>query len=400
MNSQTEVIAYGSIGLLGLAKLSGFSLVTSVSLPIVSVGAIGLGSIYGIYRIVTKNSRYMKEEKNKIEQMFIGAGIKNKKDEVPTLVNIYKGEYEDIYSFIKPNGFSTVDFKNKEITIREYFSTDNVEFESNGDFINIRVTTATLPTFIPFQMPKPQKDVVVSLGRDIKGNDVQLNLNKNPNVLISGMTGSGKSVCTNTIVTQLYCNYKDVEIYLIDMKSVELNIYKDLKQTKEYTNKLEGARKIVKELLDECNRRNDLFNRYKVKELSEYNKKVSPKDRLNPIVCIIEEAVRLMADKDLNKDLAELGFICRSCSISIITNIQRPTAKLFNPDLKASLTNVIGFRTTNRKNSEVITDTTLLATLRGKGNGMLFNEDVDRIEFQGYYLDEKDIEKLLKKYCE
>lgn len=176
-------------------------------------------------------------------------------------------------------------------------------------------------------------------------------------------------------------------------------MYADLPQTRKYTNKLEGAKEIIKELLDECNRRNELFNKLKVKKLSDYNKKVSPKEKLSPIVLIIDEAVRLMNDKDLNKDIAELGFICRSCEISILLNIQRPTAKLLNPDIKASLTNIIGFRTINRRNSEIICDTDVLAKLRGKGNGMLFNEDNDGIEFQGYYLDENNIEKYLKEYC-
>ena len=80
-------------------------------------------------------------------------------------------------------------------------------------------------------------------------------------------------------------------------------------------------------------------------------------------------------------------------------NIQRPTSKLLNPDIKASLTNIIGFRTINRKNSEIICDSTILASLRGKGHGVLFNEDNDGVEFQGYYLDENDIEKYLNKYC-
>ena len=226
-----------------------------------------------------------------------------------------------------------------------------------------------------------------------------LNLSKCPNVMISGCTGSGKSVNTNVIATQLYCNYPNVEIYLVDMKCVELGVYADLPQTKKYTNKLEGAKEIIKELLDECDRRNKLLNKMKVKKLSDYNKKVSPNKKLNPIILIIDEAVRLMGDKDLNKDIAELGFICRSVEISILLNIQRPTSKLLNPDIKASLTNIIGFRTINRKNSEIICDSTVLASLRGKGHGMLFNEDNDGVEFQGYYLDENDIEKYLNKYC-
>ncbi len=395
---------YAIVGGMGLLALSGLSVPTIPLLPI-GIGVVGLGSLYGCYMIATKeerkNKRLLEEKKDELERFFIGAGIKNKEGETPILANIWENEYETIYSFIRPIGFSTHILESNDIAIKEYFNTNNVKFESNGDFINIIVSTTELARFIPFNIPKVKNknEVIVSLGRDIRGKDVELNLSKCPNVMISGCTGSGKSVNTNVIATQLYCNYPNVEIYLVDMKCVELGVYADLPQTKKYTNKLEGAKEIIKELLDECDRRNKLLNKMKVKKLSDYNKKVSPNEKLNPIVLIIDEAVRLMGDKDLNKDIAELGFICRSCEISILLNIQRPTSKLLNPDIKASLTNIIGFRTINRKNSEIICDSTVLATLRGKGHGVLFNEDNDGVEFQGYYLDENDIEKYLNKYC-
>lgn len=395
---------YAIVGGIGLLALSGLSVPTIPLLPI-GIGVVGLGSLYGCYMIATKeerkNKRALEEKKDELERFFIGAGIKNKEGETPILANIWENEYEIIYSFIRPIGFSTHILESNDIAIKEYFNTNNVKFESNGDFINIIVSTTELARFIPFNIPKVKNkdEVIVSLGRDIRGKDVELNLSKCPNVMISGCTGSGKSVNTNVIATQLYCNYPNVEIYLVDMKCVELGVYADLPQTKKYTNKLEGAKEIIKELLDECDRRNKLLNKMKVKKLSDYNKKVSLNEKLNPIVLIIDEAVRLMGDKDLNKDIAELGFICRSCEISILLNIQRPTSKLLNPDIKASLTNIIGFRTINRKNSEIICDSTVLASLRGKGHGMLFNEDNDGVEFQGYYLDENDIEKYLNKYC-
>ena len=396
--------AYTIVGGISLLALSGLSIPTIPLLPI-GIGVVGLGSLYGCYMIATKeerkNKRLLEEKKDELERFFIGAGIKNKEGETPILTNIWENEYETIYSFIRPIGFSTHLLESNDIAIKEYFNTNNVKFESNGDFINIIVSTTKLARFIPFNIPKikNEDEVIVSLGRDIRGKDVVLNLSKCPNVMISGCTGSGKSVNTNVIATQLYCNYPNVEIYLVDMKCVELGVYADLPQTKKYTNKLEGAKEIIKELLDECDRRNKLLNKMKVKKLSDYNKKVSPNEKLNPIVLIIDEAVRLMGDKDLNKDIAELGFICRSVEISILLNIQRPTSKLLNPDIKASLTNIIGFRTINRKNSEIICDSTVLASLRGKGHGVLFNEDNDGVEFQGYYLDENDIEKYLNKHC-
>ena len=395
---------YAIVGGMGLLALSGLSVPTIPLLPI-GIGVVGLGSLYGCYMIATKeerkNKRVLKEKKDELERFFIGSGIKNKEGETPILANIWENEYETIYSFIRPIGFSTHILESNDIAIKEYFNTNNVKFESNGDFINIIVSTTELARFIPFNIPKIKNkdEVIVSLGRDIRGKDVVLNLSKCPNVMISGCTGSGKSVNTNVIATQLYCNYPNVEIYLVDMKCVELGVYADLPQTKKYTNKLEGAKEIIRELLDECDRRNKLLNKMKVKKLSDYNKKVNPNEKLNPIILIIDEAVRLMGDKDLNKDIAELGFICRSCEISILLNIQRPTSKLLNPDIKASLTNIIGFRTINRKNSEIICDSTVLASLRGKGHGVLFNEDNDGVEFQGYYLDENDIEKYLNKYC-
>lgn len=398
--NNSEKLIYTLGGISAIVGMSGFTLPTLPLLPI-ALGGVTIASLYGCYHILNKEERELKRKKEEFKEFFMGAGLMNKQNEIPILANIYENDYETIYSFIKPSGFSTVNFESRDVAIQEYFGREMIEFESKGDFINIKVTTADLPNFIPFQMKerKNKDEVIVSLGRDIKGNDVELNLSKCPNVMCSGCTGSGKSVNTNVIATQLYCNYPNVQMYLIDMKCVELGIYADLPQTKEYTNKLEGAKKIIKELLEECDRRNELFNKLKVKKLSDYNKKVNVKDRLNPIVLIIDEAVRLMGDKDLNKDIAELGFICRSVEISIILNIQRPTAKLLNPDIKASLTNIIGFRTINKRNSEVICDSNVLARLKGKGNGMLFNEDNDGIEFQGYYLGESEIEKYLNKYC-
>lgn len=395
-----EKIIYTLTGMGAIASMSGFTIPTLPLLPI-ALGSITIASLYSCYCILNKDKKELEKKREEFKEFFMGAGLMNKQNEIPILVNIYENDYETIYSFIKPSGFSTVNFESRDVAIQEYLGREIIEFESEGNFINIKVTTADLPNFIPFQMKerKNKDEVIVSLGRDIKGNDIELNLSKCPNVMCSGCTGSGKSVNTNVIATQLYCNYPNVQIYLIDMKCVELGIYADLPQTKEYTNKLEGAKKIIKELLEECDRRNELFNKLKVKKLSDYNKKVNIKDRLNPIVLIIDEAVRLMGDKDLNKDIAELGFICRSVEISIILNIQRPTAKLLNPDIKASLTNIIGFRTINKRNSEVICDSNVLARLKGRGNGMLFNEDNDGIEFQGYYLGENEIEKYLNKYC-
>ena len=171
------------------------TLLTTVTLPTISIlplsiGAIGVGSLYGCYRILTRHERKIKEERKEFEEFFMGAGLMNKQNEIPILANIYENDYETIYSFIKPSGFSTVNFESRDVAIQEYFGREMIEFESKGDFINIKVTTADLPNFIPFQMKerKNKDEIIVSLGRDIKGNDVELNLSKCPNVMCSGCT--------------------------------------------------------------------------------------------------------------------------------------------------------------------------------------------------------------------
>ena len=131
---------YAIVGGMGLLALSGLSVATIPLLPI-GIGVVGLGSLYGCYMIATKeerkNKRVLEEKKDELERFFIGAGIKNKEGETPILTNIWENEYETIYSFIRPIGFSTHILESNDIAIKEYFNTNNVKFESNGDFINL-----------------------------------------------------------------------------------------------------------------------------------------------------------------------------------------------------------------------------------------------------------------------
>ena len=252
-----------------------------------------------------------------------------------------------------------------------------------------------LPEKVNFELLEPDgKGLKVNLGKSYDGL-ATIDFNITPHVLLAGATNSGKSVCTHVMLVQLYNNYPDLRFYLADMKKVELLNYRNLNNTVKYVDTLEGVTEVVDELLEECDRRYELLGKEGCKKLETYNKKVSKYKRLKPIVFVVEECVRLISDKELQKKLAELLFIARACGIYIILTIQRPTKACLSPEIKSSLGNIIGLKTVNKRNSECICDDNRLKDLRGFGHGWVWN-DLGETEFQGYYIDESDIDKYLK----
>jgi S-DNA-T family DNA segregation ATPase FtsK/SpoIIIE len=309
-----------------------------------------------------------------------------------------------MYSFINPIGLSSKSYEDRDIAIREYLNCNKVLFKSNGDFINIQTIETELPTIVPFVLPKKKSDeLIVELGVNELGKKVEINFSKTHSWLIAGATGSGKSVCTHNILTQLYCNYSyNTEFYICDMKKVELNNYRNLKSTIEYVDKVEDVERIIDKLLKLCDQRHELFIKYKVKNLQQYNKKVRKQEQLPNVVLCIEECVRLIGDKVLQAKIAELCFIARSAGIIVIMTIQRCTKNLMSGDIKASLLGKMGFKTVNRINSQVIMDDDRLFKIKEKGVCAIQSEDISigETNVKVMYLEENRIDKILEKNCE
>ena len=123
-------VASLSVGGALIASFSSFSIGSIVpTLPMLGIGGVGLASLYGIYRIMTKEERYIKDEREKFNEFWNGVGIKNKMDKIPQLVNIWETDKGSVYSFINPIGMSTKDYENKEIAIKEFLGCKNILFE-------------------------------------------------------------------------------------------------------------------------------------------------------------------------------------------------------------------------------------------------------------------------------
>lgn len=395
-----EKIIYTLTGMGAIASMSGFTIPTIPILPI-TLGSITIASLYSCYCILNKDKKELEKKKNEFEEFWNGVGIKNKQEEIPKLIKIEETNSGNIYTFVNPIGLSTKDYENRDIAIKEYLNCNKVLFELNGNCLKIQTIASSLPSIAIFMLPKKENELIVKLGVNEEGNDVYINFNKIHSWLIAGATGGGKSVCVHNLLTQLYCNYSDNTLfYICDMKKTELNNYRNLKATVKYTDNIEEVETIIDELLDICDKRHELFIKHNVKNLQQYNKKA--KNKLPNIILCIEECVRLMNNKNLQNKIAELCFIARSAGIIVLMTIQRATRNLFSPDIKASLLGKIGFKTTNKINSQIIMDDDRLFKIKERGECCISCEDITigETNVKVMYLEEHRIDKILKEHCE
>ncbi len=401
-------LIYSGLGIATLYNINNIIVPSVILNPIVGISIIGCGSLYGIYRIASKDrrehNRIIKDERERWNDFWKGTGVKNKIDEIPQLINIWETDNGKIYSFINPIGTSSKDYESREIAIKEFCGCNRVNFEVKENFLNIKTIETNLPNFVPFVLPKRESDeLIIDLGINEEGKMVRINFSKVHSWLFAGATGSGKSVCIHNILTQLYCNYSDnTEFYICDMKKTELNNYRNLKNTVEYVDEVDKVEEIIDKLLEITDERHQLFIENNVKNLQQYNNKVRKNKRLPNIVLCIEECVRIVSNKQLQNKLAELGFIARSAGIILIMTIQRATKNLFSPDIKASLLGKIGFKTVNRINSQVIMDDTRLFEIKERGECVVSCDDISvgETNVKVMYLKEDKIDTILMKHCE
>ena len=251
---------------------------------------------------------------------------------------------------------------------------------------------------VPYTKPSEidKKMIRIAVGHSLRGIEY-IYPNKVPHTLITGSTGSGKSVCTKTILTSLINMYteKEVEIILIDFKIVELSLFKDCKQVKSYVCEVEDATEIIKDLLLECRKRYALFQQYNVTNITDYNKKAKTKMKMQFI--FIEEFVMFSEEKKGMKTLRKLASLSRASGQYIFFSCQRCDNTVVDNVFKANVGNRICFRVEDSKNSLIAIDKEGAEKLKGNGNALL-KIGSDLTEIQGYYIEDEEINKLIKKF--
>ncbi len=258
-------------------------------------------------------------------------------------------------------------------------------------------------------IPKEQEDkpLLFALGKDLMGKNVYCQLDKMPHLLIAGQTGSGKSVCMNTIITSflLRCSCDDVKLLLIDPKKVEFTPYHKIPHLLgpviSDPTKANNALKIVVNIMDE---RYDLFSQVGVRNISVYNQKVkSQNDKENGlkplpyIVVIIDELADLMAvaGKEVELSIQRITQLARAAGIHLIVATQRPSTDVITGIIKANIPSRIAFNVSSSIDSRTIIDQSGAERLLGNGDMLYYpTGEPSPIRLQGVYVTDDEVNRI------
>ena len=335
-----------------------------------------------------------------IEEFFKTVGLKNKKDEYLKQIKLYSSEKGYVYLLAVPFGIGVSDLKKYQESL-ELQLRNKVDIRERKGYIEIEVITKELNDNIPYTLPvRERKDgIKFPIGESLN-EKIILDLKENPHSYIVGTTGSGKSVCTKSILTSISNLYSpnELELYLCDLKRVELNLFSKLKHTKKFVYTVEDTTEVIADLLEETNKRYDLFMKNNVTSIFEYNKLPGVK-KLKYQILYVEEIVLLLEDKKKTamKLLKQLIAISRASGCYVFLTTQRPSNDVIDNVVKANINNRIVFKCEDSKNSMVALDQEGADKLKGKGHGLI-KRGADIIEFQSFFITDEQVKELTRKY--
>ena len=259
----------------------------------------------------------------------------------------------------------------------------------------------------PEFLENPSK-VTVALGMDIAGKVLVADLSKMPHLLVAGATGSGKSVCMNTIICSLL--YKalptEMKLLLIDPKMVELTNFNGIPHliAPVVTNAKKAAASL-RWMVNEMENRYEMFAAAGVKDIARFNnlKAQEEPDRQDPalpyIVILIDELADLMmvAPADVEEAICRLAQMARAAGIHLVIATQRPSVDVITGLIKANIPSRIAFAVSSQTDSRTILDMGGAEKLLGQGDMLFFPIGASKpVRVQGAYVSDKEVEKIVK----
>ncbi|MEI6498345.1 MAG: DNA translocase FtsK 4TM domain-containing protein [bacterium] len=242
----------------------------------------------------------------------------------------------------------------------------------------------------------------LALGRDVSGDAIAIDLEKMPHMLIAGSTGSGKSVCINTIIMSLLFNNspQDLRLILVDPKRVELTNYNGIPHllTAAVT-EVDKTVSALKWAVWEMERRYKMFEQSGKRNIIAYNASPGPEGRLPYMVIIIDELADLMATsaKDVEASIVRLAQMARATGMHLIIATQRPSVDVLTGIIKANITSRIAFATASQIDSRTILDVSGAEKLLGNGDMLFLGNGLNKPRrIQGCYVSDKEIESLVE----
>ncbi len=258
-------------------------------------------------------------------------------------------------------------------------------------------------------------EIPLALGKNVSGKPVILDLAKAPHMLVAGATGTGKSVCSNSLITSLLFKFKPDELRLImvDPKIVEFDAYKSLPHL--LTPIINDSAKVpiaLRWAANEMDRRYHVLAKVGVKKLSEFNSRPVPPEpefdddgkeipaKMPLLVIILDELADLMmteAKKDVETNITRIAQKGRAAGIHIIVATQRPSTNIITGIIKANLPTRLCFQVRSLVDSRVVLDTPGAEKLLGMGDMLVMTSSSMEIErVQGAWVRDEDIKSVVK----
>jgi S-DNA-T family DNA segregation ATPase FtsK/SpoIIIE len=244
--------------------------------------------------------------------------------------------------------------------------------------------------------------LTVVLGLDISGQPVVTDLQKMPHGLIAGATGSGKSVCINSILISLFykANPEEVKLLLVDPKMVELAPYNNIPHlvTPVITDSKE-ATSALKWTVQEMERRYEEFSNTGVREIKRFNQIAKSKglEKMPYIVVIIDELADLMmvAPQDVEEAICRIAQKARACGIHLLLATQRPSVDVITGLIKANIPTRVAFSVSSQVDSRTIIDASGAEKLLGKGDMLFLGNGFSKPErIQGTFVSDEEIDRI------
>jgi S-DNA-T family DNA segregation ATPase FtsK/SpoIIIE len=242
-----------------------------------------------------------------------------------------------------------------------------------------------------------------ALGKDIAGKNMVTDIAKMPHILIAGATGSGKSVCINTLITSIL--YKatpsEVKLIMIDPKVVELNVYNGIPHL--LIPVVTDPKKAAGALcwaVNEMTKRYNLFAEANVRDMRGYNEKADENTEKMPhIVIIIDELADLMmtAAKEVEDAICRLAQMARAAGLHLVIATQRPSVDVITGIIKANIPSRLAFAVSSGVDSRTILDTNGAEKLLGRGDMLFYPIGESKpIRIQGAFISDKEVESIVE----
>lgn len=253
-------------------------------------------------------------------------------------------------------------------------------------------------------------NIAFAVGKDISGKVIVTDISKMPHMLIAGSTGSGKSVCINTIIMSIIYKHdpKDVQLIMVDPKVVELNVYNGIPHLMipvvTDPKKAAGA---LNWAVNEMTERYKLFADQSVRDLKGYNAKVDgmrengdsdAPAHLPQIVIIVDELADLMmvAAKEVEESICRLAQLARACGIHLILATQRPSVDVITGLIKANMPSRVAFAVSSGTDSRTILDMNGAEKLLGKGDMLFYPQGYTKpSRIQGAFVSDEEVSEVV-----